>query len=160
MAVNRRRCEAPPERVFATLADPRLYAYFVVGTRTIRWFDPRWPDPGSAFHYSLGLWVTVLRDQTIVVEAEPPHHLVLRLRMRRLGDIRSVFRLTREGEGTLVEVQEYPLDGPLAAEPIGPLLDGLIWLRNAEVLRRLCRLVERREEQRHRVEELEARRSR
>ena len=160
MAVNRRRIGASPERVFAVLADPRLYAYFVVGTRTIRWFDPRWPDPGSAFHYSLGLCVTLLRDQTIVVEAEPPHRLVLRLRMRRLGDIRTVFRLARVGEGTLVEVQEFPLDGPLAAEPVGPLVDGLIWLRNVEVLRRLSGLVEGREQQRRRAEELETRRAR
>ena len=158
MAVNRRRCEAPPERVFDALADPRLYAYFVVGTRTVRWFDPRWPDPGSAFHYSLGFGVTVLSDATMVVEAEPPTRLVLRLRMRRFGDIRTVFRLTPEGAGTLVEVEEFPLDGPIAAEAVSQLVDGVVWLRNMEVLRRLCSLVEGREEQRRRAEELEARR--
>ena len=155
MSVNRRRCQAPPERVFATIADPRLYAYFVVGTRTIRRFDPRWPDPGSVFHYSLGFGVTLLRDVTVVVEVEPPRRLVLRLQMRRLGNLRTVFRLDPDGDGTLVELEEYPLEGPLAAEPVGTLVDALIWARNTEVLRRLCTLVERREEQRRRAEELE-----
>ena len=158
MAVNRRRCQASPERVFAALADARLYAYFVVGTRTVRRFDPRWPDRGSAFHYSLGFGVTLLRDTTFAVESDPPRRLVLRLRMGRLGSIRSVFRLRPDGDGTLVEVEEFPLDGLVAAEPIGGIIDRLIWLRNYELLRRLCTLVEGREAQRARADELAAER--
>ncbi len=37
-----------PEAVFAVLADPRRYAYFVVGTKKIRRFEPRRQGARSA----------------------------------------------------------------------------------------------------------------
>jgi uncharacterized protein YndB with AHSA1/START domain len=144
MARNRTAVDASPETVFAVLANPSRYAYFVVGTKTVRRFDPNWPEPGSAFHHTLGVGLPLLRDATISVAVDPPRQLVLKTRLMPLGMNDTVFRLTPEGDGTLVELEEKPIAGPAAAKAIAPLVDRLLWLRNQELLRRLRKTVERR----------------
>lgn len=129
--------------VFAVLADPRAYADFVVGTKRIRRFDPTWPGAGSELHHSLGIGPFVLRDLTRVEEIDDERRLVLRAQMGPPAVNRVAFALRPTQEGTEVEIEEYPLERPAAAA-WNPVLDGVMWLRNAVLLRRLKRLAERR----------------
>lgn len=144
----RRLMPASPERVFLALADPRTLHQFVVGTRTIRRFDPRWPDPGTRVHHSVGLGPFVLRDSTEVVSAEPPGRLLLRANIGPLGALAVDFRLEDAAEGTELTVDERVVAGPFANGPLAALVNRLLKVRNLETLRRLRRLVERREVQR------------
>jgi uncharacterized protein YndB with AHSA1/START domain len=143
MARTKRLIPAPPEHVFAVLEDPPAYEAFVVGTKAVRSFDPRYPERGSAFHHTLGWGPFFLRDQTRVLEVDPPSRLLLKAFMRPFAVNRVDFRLTPEGEGTLVEVEEYPIEGPMSKIWCAPL-DGLMWLRNSLMLIRLERLARRR----------------
>ena len=52
------------------------------------------------------------------------------------------FQLEENGSGTLVRMKEVPAGGPLKL--VWPVLDPLVKLRNAETLRRLKRLAEKR----------------
>lgn len=145
MARNRRFIDAPVPTVFGVLSDPRRYDEFVVGTKRIRRFDPTWPEVGSVFHHTLGVGPVILRDLTRVVEMAEPHHLVLRAQMRPFAVNRVAFSLRGEGEGTQVEVEEHAIEGPASAV-WGSILDGLMWVRNQEMLRRLRKVAERRQE--------------
>lgn len=137
-------CHSSPEAVFAVLADPRPYGYMVVGTRTIRRFDPTWPDPGARFHHSLGIGVTLVRDVTEALEAVPGRRLSLRANMRPWSANDVVFALTPQDGATLVEMTETPVDGPAAAPGVRAVVDRLLWLRNLLVLNRLRTIAERR----------------
>lgn len=143
MATNRILVPVPTGTVFATLSDPRAYASFVVGTKRIRRFDPTWPAVGSAFHHTLGVGPLVLRDLSRVEEVQQNHRLVLRAQMRPLAVNRVAFRLRPIEQGSEIEVEEYAIEGPAAAL-WNPAFEGLMWLRNQLMLRRLRRVVERR----------------
>ena len=47
MARNEHLVHASPTTVFGVLADPRSYAYRVVGSKEVRDADRTWPQPGS-----------------------------------------------------------------------------------------------------------------
>ncbi len=145
MSVNRTFVAAPPETVFAVLSDPPSYARFTVGTKRIRRFEPTWPEVGTTFHHTLGVGPLILRDLSRVVELEAGRRLVLRAQMRPLAVNRVAFSLRpgHGGEGTDVEIEEYAIEGPAAAI-WNPVLDGAMWLRNQELLRRLKKVAERR----------------
>lgn len=142
MAVNRIVCNASAEQVYAVLSDPRPYGYFVVGTRTIRRFDPHWPEPGATFDHSLGVGVTLIRDHTIAVAATPPSQLTVHARMLPVAVNENVFRLTPDLDGRVrVELREYPIQGPASIQPFAAIVNGLLWLRNTLALRRLRKVV-------------------
>ena len=144
MSVNTVVVQAPPEIVFSVLADPPSYASFVVGSKRIRRFDPRYPEPGSEIHHTLSVGpVPLLRDLSRVEEVDEGRRLVLRAQMRPLSVNRVAFTLRPVDAGTEVEVEEYAIEGP-AALLWNPVFEGLMWLRNAETLRRLKALAERR----------------
>ena len=143
MATNRTVIPAPLDTVFAVLSDARTYDEFVVGTKRIRRFEPTWPEVGSAFHHTLGVGPFILRDLSRVIEVEEPRRLVLRAQMRPLAVNRVAFALRPHDDGTEVEVEEHPIEGP-ARWLWNPVLDGVMWLRNKEMLRRLSRVAERR----------------
>lgn len=143
MARNRTAIDAPLPAVFGVLSDPPSYDQFVVGTKKIRRFDPTWPDDGSVFHHTLGVGPLILRDLTRVEEVEEPHRLVLRAQMRPFSVNRVTFTLRAQDGRTEMEVDEYAIEGPAGAL-WNPLLDGLMWLRNQETLRRLKKIAERR----------------
>jgi uncharacterized protein YndB with AHSA1/START domain len=136
-----------PDRVFSLLEDPRSLAYFVVGTRTIRRFDPNWPDPQTEVHHTVGIPPFLLRDKTTVVEVQPGTYLALEARFRPIGVMRVEFRLADRGNVTELTVDEYPVRGPVALAGIGKAVDALVALRNIEMARRLKRLVDTREAQ-------------
>ncbi len=147
MARNRTVVACPPGAVFGVLADPRLYDRFVVGTKRIRRFEPTWPEVGSVFHHTLGVGPFIVRDLTSVMEVDEERRLVLRARMGPFAVNKVAFTLRPTEAGTEVEIEEYPLVGP-AAGMWNRVLDGLMWLRNQELLRRLRRTTLRRLEQR------------
>jgi uncharacterized protein YndB with AHSA1/START domain len=142
MARTERLIPASPERVFAVLADPESYGYWVVGSDTIRDADPGWPAPGSRFHHRVGWGPLKVSDDTEVVSVDAPNCLELQARARPLGTARILLRLERRGGGTLVTMIEDPGD-PLTWLVFNPLTHLLVRYRNAESLRRLEELATR-----------------
>jgi len=144
VAHTERTIAAPPEQVFAVLADGWTYADWVVGTTHIRDVDAGWPAPGSKIHHKVGPWPVSLHDETVVLRAEPPNHLVLRPKVRPLGELTAVFTLTPQGlNATRVVIEEDVAKGPLYRLR-NKLNDLLIHGRNKETLRRLADIAEHR----------------
>src|SRR5688572_16986329 len=90
---------APPEKVYAVLADGWTYSDWVVGTAHIRDVDPDWPAPGSRIHHKAGPWPLHLRDRTVAVEREPGSRLVLRPHLWPLGEATVTITLRPAGDG-------------------------------------------------------------
>ncbi len=147
MAVTSTFVATAPEAVFAILSDPAAFGAFVVGTKHIRSFEPTWPAPGSVFHHTLGIGPFILRDLTRVEEVEEDRRLVLRAQMRPLAVNRVDFNLRPAHDGTEVEVEEYAIEGPVA-RMWNAAFESAMHLRNEEMLRRLKRIVERRQARR------------
>ena len=144
MAVNDIHIDAPPERVFAVLADWRSYGDWVVGSRKIRGADPGFPAVGTRFHHQVGVGPLNLNDHTSVLEVDQPRKLILRAKARPLGT--AVVDMTMEPEGnggTKVTMREDPGD-TLSAFVFNPLTHLLVRGRNVESLDRLKRLAEER----------------
>jgi len=135
------RVSAPPEAVFAVLADGWNYASWVVGASNIREADEQWPAKGSRIRHSIGPWPLVIDDCTTVVAADPPNLLVLAARMWPFGKARVRFDISRDGAWTRIRMTELVVKGPFAALP-DPLQAKLLAPRNRETLRRLARLAE------------------
>jgi hypothetical protein len=139
MATVARVIGAPPDAVAAVLADPRSYDGVVVGSKRIRWFDARWPEPGTQFHHSVGIGILHIRDRTTVVQDDLPSRLVLTAGMGPLGKAEVDFNLTPTDGGTRVEMREEPVSGPLKAL-WSPPLAAAMRTRNTRALRRLEKL--------------------
>lgn len=141
---------AIPEDVWAILADPRSYAFWVVGSHDVTGFDGEWPAPGATFSHVQGQGPFKLSDTTTVVEAHPPHKLVLDVRARPVvaGPVTVV--LAPEGEGTLIKLTEVAERG-LAGFVPNLLTDPLLSFRNADSLRRLAAMAWARAASRHPV---------
>jgi uncharacterized protein YndB with AHSA1/START domain len=142
MARNEVWIDAPPDAVFAVLADPGHYAEWVVGSREIRGADERWPEPGTALAHTIGVPPLLLADDTIVERAEPPVLLVLRARARPLPSARVTIQLQPDRDGTRLTLVEDPAN-PLVNLLAGPLGHAALRARNHESLRRLKALAER-----------------
>jgi hypothetical protein len=142
MAVNEIDIEAAPEAVFDVLSDARSYGYWVVGSRAIHAADAEWPAQGAVFEHTQGLWILpLLRDETSVLRSTRPALLELRVQARPLTVAHVTLRLSPQGGGTHVVMEEVPAD--LRSKIVmNPLVQPLLHLRNAESLRRLKRLAE------------------
>ena len=141
MARNRLFVAAPPESVWAVLADPDCYPRWVVGAKHIRSVEGSWPDPGSKFHHAVGVGPLEVRDNTEAVLADAPTHIVLDARARPLGRARIDLSLEPAGGGTMVTMVEVPTS-PAVVRALTPLLDPPTWARNRVSLRRLATLAE------------------
>ena len=141
MAVNEIHIDAPPERVFAVLADWRSYGDWVVGSRKMRGADPGFPAVGTRFHHQVGVGPLNLNDHTKVLEVDQPHKLILRAKARPLGTAIVDLTLRPERGGTHVTMREDPGD-TLSAFVFNPLTHLLVRKRNVEGLQRLKGLVE------------------
>lgn len=137
MATMQKWVPASVQDLWDVVADPRSYAFWVVGSHDIRSAEGDWPAPGSKFHHTQGHGPFKLRDSTVVREAEPPHRLVLEVRIRPFGIGRVELEFTPDGEGTCVTMVETMEGGPLGLVPDVLLAPGFK-LRNADALRRLA----------------------
>ena len=141
MARNETRVAAPPEAVWAVLADPSRYEDWVVGTTETEGVDGTWPDAGSTLRYRAGVGPVALSDVTEVVDSDPPHRLLLRARMRPFGETAIDLELIPEDGGTRVVMSEEPVEGLVDATH-NPVSDAVLSQRNERTLDRLRRLVE------------------
>ncbi len=133
--------DAPPEAVFAVLADGWLYAGWVVGSSHIRDVDEGWPALGTRIHHSVGPWPLHIQDVTVVKAVEPGTSLSLEARGWPLGAADVGLTLLPHGEGrTEVRMMETVTRGPGKVLP--EAVQALIAKpRNTEALARLADLV-------------------
>jgi uncharacterized protein YndB with AHSA1/START domain len=144
VAINETHIDAPPERVFAVLADWRSYGYWVVGSRLMRGADPGFPAAGTRFHHQVGIGPLHLNDHTEVLEVDQPRKLVLKAKARPfLGTAVVDLDLIEEDGGTKVVMREDPGDA-LTAFVFQPLTHLLVRGRNVKSLQRLKELAEQR----------------
>jgi uncharacterized protein YndB with AHSA1/START domain len=143
MARNVATFPVPIKQVFAVLADPGTYAYWVVGSDIIRDADPDWPAVGTKLYHRVGAGPFKLNDNTEVLEVTEPVHLVLQARARPLGTARVTLDLIDMGDRTQVTMLEGPGDA-LSRVVFNPLADVLLRRRNDEALRRLGELAAQR----------------
>jgi len=142
MARNEHLIQAPPETVFGVLADPRSYAYWVVGSEEIRDADVTWPARGSRFHHTVKIGPLRLKDNSEVEEVRPGHFLQLKVNGRPLGTARVKIALEpADGGATRVTMVEDPGNTP-SALMFNPLTHLLVRGRNVWSLDRLAELAE------------------
>lgn len=144
MSRNQRLIPASPERVFAVLAAPDSYAYWVVGSDVIRDADAGWPAVGTRFHHRVGWGPLKVNDHTEVIASDPPRRLELHAKARPLGTAHVVLELERRGGGTLVTMVEEAGDRFTRLVFFG-LTHLIVRGRNKESLRRLEELALQRE---------------
>jgi uncharacterized protein YndB with AHSA1/START domain len=136
VARNEISIKAPPSGVFAVLADPHAFSDWVVGAKRIRYYDPSWPQPGSAFHHTVGFGPLAVRDQTKVVEVDEPRRMVLEARAMPAGVAHVSIDIEPEVGGCRVTMIECPIRGP-GSRVYNPVVDALVHVRNDVSLRRL-----------------------
>jgi hypothetical protein len=141
MSLTRCRIDASPRRVFDVLADPRSYAYWVVGSKRIRGADPDWPAVGSRFHHAVGLGPLKVRDSTRVEAVKAGRMIQLKAHARPFGTARVRLELRRRWRGTEVTMTEGPGDR-LSRILFNPIADLIVHGRNRWSLERLRDLVE------------------
>lgn len=142
MATNERYMAVPPEAVWAVLADPAGYGYWVVGSKRIRDADAEWPAPGSRFHHTIGVGPLTLDDHTVALETDRPRRFKLRAKGRPAGTATVTLELEPAAGGTLVRITENP-DGVFSVMSLNPIVHVATKLRNAESLMRLEELAVR-----------------
>jgi uncharacterized protein YndB with AHSA1/START domain len=140
MATNTTEIPANPEQVWAVLADPEKYGEWVVGAKEVRGSEGNWPAEGARFHHTVGIWPFHIRDLTSVLESDRPSRLVLQAKVRPLGFARIELELVPSALGTRITMTEEP-SAPSIARMARRLFDPVIYMRNAEALRRLHNLV-------------------
>ena len=147
MSTTTQTVQAPPDAVWAVLADGWLYPLWVVGATRMRDVDAGWPEVGTCLHHSAGVWPLVVNDSTEVVDCQPGKELRLRARAWPLGEAAVTITLEASGAHTRVTLREESVSGPgrLVPQPAEDLL--LDW-RNRETLRRLAMLAEGRADSR------------
>ncbi|MGS2619131.1 SRPBCC family protein [Micromonospora sp. LZ34] len=135
--------DAPPEQVWAVLADGWTYSDWVVGTVHVRGVDDAWPRVGSELHHRAGPWPFSLEDSSTVLACEPPRRLLLRAGLWPAGEAMVAFTLEPVGEGaTCVRIGEDFAAGPLRWVRT-KLNDLVLHQRNKETLRRLSDIATR-----------------
>ena len=138
-----RTVQAPPDRVFAVLADGWTYSDWVVGTVHIRDVDPHWPQVGAELHHKAGPWPLSLHDKSTVQLMETNRRLRLSAGLWPLGEAIVDIRLEPVGTTfTRVTIEEHFERGPLRAVQ-NKINDLVMHRRNIETLRRLADIAER-----------------
>ena len=141
MALTERLIDASPATVFGVLADPRSYAYWVIGSLEIREADCDWPQTGTRFHHTVGIGPLRVKDHTCVEDVRPGEFLQLKTRARPLGNARVKLQLEPAGRATRVTMTEDPADKPTALL-FTPPTHALVHRRNVRSLGRLAELAE------------------
>ncbi|WP_375481289.1 SRPBCC domain-containing protein [uncultured Jatrophihabitans sp.] len=143
MATNTTVVHAGAAQVFAVLSDGWVYSNWVVGTSHMRAVEADWPAVGSRLFHASGAWPFVARDETTVLECEPPSRLVLTAKAHPFGEATITLELTDEAAGCRVVLTETPSAGP-GRWFNNPAAEALLVRRNVETLARLAALAERR----------------
>jgi hypothetical protein len=138
MATNTVEVDATPKEVFDILLDPYAYPKWVVGTRGVRRADPDWPEIGSSFHHSVML---AGRDRSEMLYRDENKRLVLKVFARPLAVGIVDIQLVPTSRGTRVTIDETPAP-ETKLRLLHLVLDPIIYLRNAEGMRRFRRVVE------------------
>ena len=139
MAENEIEIQAPPERVWAVLADPQSFDDWVVGAQNVRDADASWPAVGSKLHHSTGVGPLTIDDETSVEVSERPTRLVLLAQVGAAGAFRVTLELRPAAAGTTLWMHEEAVDG--IADHV-PGTDSAIHVRNEISLERLKGLAE------------------
>ncbi len=126
----------PPEAVWAVLATPGAYAYWVVGSKRIRDADEAFPAVGTKLHHTIGVGPLTLNDHTEVLVSEPPRRLKLRAKGRPVGTASVELTMEPCDGGTNVSIVEDP-DQIYTPLKYNPLVQLATRVRNAESLMRL-----------------------
>jgi hypothetical protein len=134
--------DAPPERAWEVLSEPREYGFWVTGARGVHEADPNWPAPGATFRHSQGVAPLVITDTTSVLRSDPPRRLELEARVRPLLIARVIVAIEPEGDGSRVTMEELATGGLLAPLMRLPGAGALIRARNKESLRRMRKVAE------------------
>ncbi len=135
--------DAPPDRVFAQLADAWMYASWVVGAAHIRAVDDDWPEPGSRLHHRVGPWPLSVDDSTQVLEKSAPNRLLIQARAWPFGEARVEIVIEEAGAGSRVTMKEAATDG-VARRLDNPVQRWILRARNRESLERLRMIAEQR----------------
>src|SRR5215218_2027554 len=141
MARNEHLVHASPEAVFDVLADPRSYAFWVVGSEEIRDADVSWPARGSRLHHTVKIGPLRLKDHSEVEDVRLGRFLQLKVRGRPFGTARVKIELQPADAGTRVTMIEDP-DDTASAFAFTPLTHLLVRARNVRSLDRLAELAE------------------
>jgi uncharacterized protein YndB with AHSA1/START domain len=143
VAIVQRTIQAPPDRVFAVLADGWSYSDWVVGTAHIRDVDASWPQAGARLHHKAGPWPVSLKDTSTVLSMVPDRELTLRAGLWPLGEAIVSMRLEPVGtDATRVTIHEDFNAGPLLWVRT-KVNDLVLHRRNVETLRRLSDIATR-----------------
>jgi uncharacterized protein YndB with AHSA1/START domain len=145
MSQNSILIRADPDAVFDVLDDASAYPRWVVGARRVHTVDSSWPAIGSKFQHALGTAGAELHDSSKVIDRNRPKSIVLEVRFRPTGIARVEIRVAPTHPGSLVMIEETPIDGPITKLPRF-VTGSLLTLRNALALQRLRHEVERRVE--------------
>lgn len=138
-----RETTASCDEVWSVLADGWSYATWVVGASRIRSVDPAWPSKGTRIHHSVGIWPAVLSDETRSLGGHEGRELQLEARAVPFGTAHITLNLTPLATGCRIEMIEHASTWPLTVIP-DALQHTLVHPRNAEALRRLALIAEKR----------------
>ena len=133
---------ATRQRVWAVLADGWTYSGWVVGNSRIRAVSAAWPATGSRILHSIGVWPTVIDDETVVQSCVPEERLVLLAKIRPAAEARITLELVDTADGCRVQMTEVAVSAPLRWVPDAVQLTGVA-PRNRECLWRLAMIAER-----------------
>jgi uncharacterized protein YndB with AHSA1/START domain len=134
--------DAPPEKAWEVLSEPREYGFWVTGAHGVHEADENWPATGATFSHTQGIPPLVINDTTSVVRSEPPRLLELEARVRPLLIAHVLVTVEPEAGGSRVTMDEWSTGGWLAPLTRLPGAGALIRARNKESLRRLRRRAE------------------
>lgn len=132
---------AEPETVFAVLADGSRYAEWVVGASDVTGVDADFPAAGSAFRPEVGVRPVTTAGRTEVTAVDPGRRLELLATVQPLGRARIAFELRDHPAGTLVVMEEEPVDDDLRGAAARRATRA-VRARNGETLWRLKEIVE------------------
>jgi uncharacterized protein YndB with AHSA1/START domain len=134
---------APPERVFAVLADGWSYASWVVGASHIRAVDADWPAVGARLYHQVGPWPLHIKDRSRVYAMEPDRLLEVHVQAWPLGEASVVLHLEPLDDSTWVTLT-YDLTAGVGRLVPKPVQSVALKPRSTEMLHRLSDIAQRR----------------
>lgn len=111
-SASNKRTSATPRQVWAVLSNGYRYSEWVHGTKEIRDVDEGWPSPGTSIHFTAGIGPVTHKDKTTSRECVAEQLLELEAHAWPAGTARVGIRISPEGTGSIVTLNEHPLHGP------------------------------------------------